>query len=139
MTPHERALIAEYEAVLAREGLGVLDDREVLHPAYVGGGTNWVHKTNLTGVSGRDAKRSFLANVAAKAQFWSLVTKGVAELPRNYPHRGFLTRLAESGNLLAACREYRLTHNKGRWEFGVFLRSVGLGSSRPARYVTRSG
>jgi hypothetical protein len=123
MTPSERALIAEYEAVLSREGLSVLDERELLHPAHVGGGTQTRSKEAW--------------DVAAKAEFWGLVTKGVSELPRNYPHRGFLVRLAESGNLLATCREYRLTHNKGRWEFGVFLRSVGLGSSRPARYVTR--
>lgn len=123
MTPAERALIAEYEAVLQREGLGVLDEREALHPPHVGGGTQTRSKD--------------YGDVAAKEQFWGLVARGVTELPRNYPHRGFLARLAESGNLLAACREHRLTHNKGRWEFGVFLRSIGLGSSRPARYVAR--
>ena len=124
MTPHERALIAEYEAVLAREGLGVLDDRELLHPGHVRGGTQTRSKEPW--------------DVAAKVQFWSLVAKGVTELPRNYPHRNFLARLADTGNLLGACREYSITHNRGRWAFGTFLRSIGLSASRPAQYVRRN-
>lgn len=119
MTPTERAMVAEYEAVLAREGLAVLDDRELLHPGHVRGGTQTRSKESW--------------DIKAKAEFWGLVAKGVTELPRNYPLRSFLARLSATGNLLGSCREHGITHEKGRWAFRTFLRAIGLGASRPAR------
>lgn len=122
MTPTEKSLIAEFEAVLQREGLGVLDERELRHPGHVRGGTQ-----------GRSAQPF---EVQAKAEFWRRVRAGVADLPRNYPLRAFLARVAETGNLLGSCRHHGITHHTGRWAFKTFLNSIGLGASRPARSTT---